>query len=71
MKAKKTAKGFDCLAFKDRVQAEIYAETKGMTFAQLRQYFRERVESGPFADLWKRIPSRSERSARHSSRRAS
>jgi hypothetical protein len=53
-----TTKGFDCLAFKDKVQSEIYEETKDMTWDELKAYFRKGVESGPFADLWNRIPDR-------------
>ena len=32
--------GFDCVAFKRQVQAEIYRETKGMTDEEVREYFR-------------------------------
>jgi len=55
MSAKRPNKRFDCLAFKDRVQTEIYEETKYLSRAELRAYFRRRVETGPFAGLWKSI----------------
>jgi hypothetical protein len=62
MKTNNEGEGFSCLDFKDTVQSEIYEQTKGMTRARLKQYFENRFESGPFADLWKRIPSRSAQS---------
>jgi len=71
MTNKNESERFTCLDFKDTVQSEIYEQTKGMTRARLRQYFEKRVESGPFADLWKRIPSRSTQSRPSPSRRAS
>lgn len=71
MRDTKRKKSFDCLAYKERVQAEIYEETKGMSYAQLREYFEKRVASGPFADLWTRIPSRFSPAARRSPRKAS
>lgn len=62
---------FKCLDFKDEVQSEIYAQTKGMTRARLNRYFEKRVESGPFADLWSQIPSGAADSKQPSSRKAS
>jgi hypothetical protein len=62
---------FSCLDFKEKAQAEIYEQTKGMTRARLGRYFETRVESGPFAELWKRIPTRSARSKPSSPRRVS
>ena len=32
--------GFDCVAFKRQVQAEIFQETEGMTDEEVREYFR-------------------------------
>ena len=71
MRKRKQGTGFDCLAYKDRIQAEIHEDTKGMSYAQLREYFSKRVASGPFAELWKRIPTRFGRQSQRSSRRAS
>ena len=48
-------KNFDVLAWKDRVQSEIYEETKHMTREEWLEYLKRSVETGPFADLWKRI----------------
>ena len=50
----KVEKAFDCLAYKDRVQAEIYQEIKDMTHEQEIAYFRRATETGPLADWWKR-----------------
>jgi len=54
-------KDFDCLASKDRVQTEIYEQTKGLPRAELREYFHKRVKRGPFADFWKGVRSRQAR----------
>jgi hypothetical protein len=48
-------KGFDCLAFKERVQAEIYEEIKDLSPEQEVEYFRKSVETGPFAEWWKKV----------------
>ena len=48
-------KGFDCIAFKERVQAEIYEEIKNLTPAEQAEYFRKSVERGPFAAWWKQV----------------
>jgi len=71
MRTKNPNEPFDCLDFKENVQAEIYEQTKGMTRARSKRFFEKRVESGPFADLWKQIPTRSASSRQSASRRAS
>jgi len=48
-------KSFDCLAYKQRVQSEIYQEIKDMSFEQEQGYFRRRAEEGPLGQWWKRI----------------
>ena len=61
MTTKKTTpskKGFDCLAYKARVQAKIQADIAGMSPEEEIAYFRHAAETGPFAELWKRISSR-------------
>jgi hypothetical protein len=47
--------GFDCIEFKRRVQAEIYAEIKNLTFEKELEYWPESIERGPFAKWWKRL----------------
>ncbi|MFH1741503.1 MAG: hypothetical protein ABIH23_21060 [bacterium] len=51
-------KDFDCVAFKDRAQLEIYEETKDLSRSDLKEYFRKRVEAGPFAEFWKELSAR-------------
>ena len=46
-------KSFDCVEMKRRIQEKIHEETKGMSAEEVVQYFHNRVEEGPFADLWK------------------
>ena len=55
MTQKQTEEGFDCIAFKDRVQGEIYEATKDMSWDEFRHYIRKRVEEGPFKEFWSRI----------------
>lgn len=55
MSRTKVEKKFDCLAYKDRVQAEIYEEIKGMTREEEIEYFRRATETGPLADWWKKL----------------
>jgi len=49
--SRKIEKSFDCLAFKRKVQAEIYQEIKDQTAEQQIEYFRRHAETGPFAEL--------------------
>ena len=53
--------GFDCIAFKERVQAEIYQEIKDLAPAQQADYFRKAAETGPFAEWWKKVREESAR----------
>ena len=46
-----TEESFDCLAFKWKVQAEIYQEIKDQTPEQQIEYFRHHAQTGPFAEL--------------------
>ncbi len=55
MNQEQTEEAFDCIAFKDRVQAEIYEATKDMSWDEFRHYIRKRVEEGPFKEFWGRI----------------
>jgi len=36
--------GFDCVAMKREIQAKIYEETRGMTWAEEREYIRKGAE---------------------------
>jgi hypothetical protein len=46
---------FDCLAYKRRVQAEVYEETKDMSWEERVAYLRSAVSSGPFRKWWRRL----------------
>jgi len=48
-------KRFDCLAYKRRVQQEIYEEIKGLTPAEQIAYFNRHAESGPLGQWWRRL----------------
>lgn len=50
----KQAKTFDCLAYKWKVQEEIYEETKNMTPEQLIEYFGKEASGGPLGEWWKK-----------------
>jgi hypothetical protein len=50
-----TEKSFDCLAFKWKVQAEIYKEIKNQTPEQQIEYFRNHAQTGPFAELVRKL----------------
>jgi hypothetical protein len=51
---------FDCLAFKWRVQEEIYEETKDMSPEEEIAYYQKAVQEGPFRDLWNSLKARNE-----------
>lgn len=48
-------KTFDAVAFKRKVQSEIYEETKDMSPRERIAYFRRAARTGPLADWWRRI----------------
>ena len=50
--------GFDCTAFKQRAQSKIYEEVKDLSADEELAYFRRRVETGPFAKLWRSLASK-------------
>ena len=51
----KTKKRFDCLAFKDKAQAEIYEEIKNLSPEEEVRYWRRATETGPLAKWWKAV----------------
>lgn len=50
-----TQKSFDCVAFKREAQRRIYEEIKDLTSAEEIEYFRRKVEQGPFASWWRKV----------------
>lgn len=55
----KKNKKFDCVEMKNEIQAKIYEEIKGMTLAEENEYRRKKIESGPMADLYKKLRAKS------------
>jgi hypothetical protein len=55
MKRRKLEKGFDCVGFKRKVQAEIYEEIKGLSPEEEIEYFRRRAADGPLGQWWKAL----------------
>ena len=64
MTAKSREDDFDCLAFKDHAQSEIYEATKDMPRSGFREYLDRRVEAGPFSEFWRDLTSRPAPSSR-------
>ncbi|GHT11910.1 hypothetical protein AGMMS4956_05670 [Bacteroidia bacterium] len=54
----KKEKDFDCVKMKNDIQAKIYAETKDMSFEELRAYINRNLEGDTF---WQRISSQPKR----------
>jgi hypothetical protein len=52
MKTTDNIKDFDCMRMKNEIQAKIYAETKDMTFDELRAYLDRQLKNDAF---WQRI----------------
>ena len=48
MKTNDRIKDFDCVEMKNAIQAKIYAETKDMSFEELKAYLAKRIEGSPF-----------------------
>jgi hypothetical protein len=53
-----TIKDFDCITFKRAAQENIYEQIQNMTPVEEIAWFRQKVESGSYGELWKRISSR-------------
>ncbi|MBE9140275.1 hypothetical protein IQ254_24250 [Nodosilinea sp. LEGE 07088] len=46
---------FDCLAFKQQAQAQIYEDTKMMSPQELIEYFHQASHWGAVGDWWKTV----------------
>jgi hypothetical protein len=55
MKRRKLEKGFDCVGFKYKAQAEIYQEIKGLSPEEEIEYFRRKAADGPLGQWWKAL----------------
>jgi hypothetical protein len=51
--AKEPEKYFDCMAWLERVQAEIYEEIKDLSPEQELEYWRSAAERGPHGEWWR------------------
>jgi hypothetical protein len=56
MSRTKTKKTFDCIAFKEKAQAEIYEETRNLSRAEQIEYFKRTAAAGPLGKLRKKLP---------------
>jgi hypothetical protein len=57
MKAKK-AKGFDCVAMKRELQAQLAAETAGMTWDEKVAYYHKKAMTGSLAAFWREVDAK-------------
>jgi hypothetical protein len=48
MKTNEQVKDFDCVQMKNAIQAKIYADTKDMSFEELKAYLANRIANSPF-----------------------
>jgi hypothetical protein len=55
----KKTKKFDCVEMKNKIQAKIYEEIKGMSPKEEIEYRRKKLESGSMADVYKRLRAKS------------
>jgi hypothetical protein len=53
MEPVKKKKTFDCVEMKNAIQAKIYADTKDMSYEELKAYLAGRIANSPFRD---RVP---------------
>ncbi len=51
----KIKKDFDCIAYKSKIQANIYEEIKNLSPEEQIIYFRRRAESSSLGKWWKTI----------------
>ncbi len=55
MKKPEIIPGFDCLEFKRQVQEKLYEDTKQLSHEEELKHYKNSVEKGPFAELWKKL----------------
>lgn len=56
-------KKFDCVEMKNKIQEKIYEEIKGMTPQEEIEHRRKKIESGPMADLFKKLRGKGKKKA--------
>lgn len=52
--------GFDCIEFKRKAQIEIHDEINHLTAAEEIAHFHRKAATGPLADWWSKLASRTE-----------
>jgi hypothetical protein len=52
MSPTKIRKKFDCVEFKRKAQAEIYADIEHLSPSEQVEYFRRKADSGPLGAWW-------------------
>jgi len=62
----KKAKEFDCVRFKDELQARLMREYKGLTDEQIRRRRARKLATSksPIAQLWRKLQARDEKAAK-------
>jgi hypothetical protein len=48
VKTNEQVKDFDCVQMKNAIQAKIYADTKDMSFEELKAYLAKQIANSPF-----------------------
>jgi hypothetical protein len=51
----KKARTFDCVAMKRELQAQLAAETAGMTWDEKVAYYHKKAMTGPLAAFWRKV----------------
>ena len=46
---------FDCIAFKEQAQSEVYEEIKDLTPEQQVDYFNKHARNGPLGQWWRKL----------------
>jgi hypothetical protein len=54
-KGKGKGKGLDALKLKEKIQAEVFKETAGLSSNEEIDYYRDAAKEGPFSDLFARL----------------
>jgi hypothetical protein len=62
----KKAKEFDCVRFKEELQARLMREYKGLTDEQIRRRTARKLamSKSPIAQLWRKLQARDEKAAK-------
>ena len=55
MNPTKTKKTFDALEFKNRIQSQVYQETRDMSPAEQIAYFARKAKAGRLGKWWKKV----------------